>query len=177
MNTILIGNIICFAASIIMTLMGLIKDKKKFLTAQCGMNGLFAFGNYILGGVSGAIVNIVTMIRNIFCLKHEMGIGSRLIFIAAQIGLTVAAGCNDLIMWLPVIANCVFTWYMFSENMVLLKTIVIISQLLWAVFDFSISNFATVPFDIASAVTNIISLISLLKDRSREKAEERKNEV
>ena len=166
MNTVLIGNAICFAASIIMTLMGLIKDKKRFLTAQCGMNALFAVGNYVLGGISGSIVNIVTMIRNIFCLKRKMGIGSRLIFIAVQITLTAAAGCKDIIMWLPVIANCVFTWYMFSENMILLKTIVIISQFLWAVFDFSISNYATVPFDIASAVTNVISLISLLKDRS-----------
>lgn len=177
MNTVLTGNIICFAASVIMTLMGLIKDKKKFLTAQCGMNGLFAVGNYILGGVSGAIVNVVSMIRNILCLKRKMGIGSRLVFIAVQIGLTVAAGCKDVIMWLPVIANCAFTWYMFSENMVLLKTIVIISQLLWTVFDFSISNFATVPFDIASVVTNTVSLISLLKDRSEKKKDENKSEV
>ncbi len=176
MNTVLIGNIICFSASIIMTLMGLLKDKKKFLTAQCGMNALFAVGNYVLGGISGSIVNIVTMIRNIFCLNRKMGIWSRMFFIAAQIGLTVAAGCEDIIMWLPVIANCVFTWYMFSENMVLLKAIVIISQLLWAVFDFSISNYATVPFDLASAVTNIISLISLLKDRSAAN-EENKSEV
>ena len=177
MNTVLVGNIICFAASIIMTLMGLIKDKKRFLAAQCGMNGLFAVGNYVLGGISGSIVNLVTMIRNIYCLKRKMGPWSRILFIAAQIGLTAAAGCKDVIMWLPVIANCVFTWFMFSEDMVLLKAIVVASQFLWAIFDYSISNFASVPFDIAAAVTNTISLIALLKDRSAGKQEENKKEA
>jgi len=171
MNTILIGNIICFAGSIIMTLIGLIKNKKKFLTAQCGMNLIFSLGNYVLGGISGSIANLVTMMRNIFCLKWKMGTWSKLFFIAAQVGLTIVAGCDNVIMWLPIICNCVFTWFMDSENMVLLKVILIASQFLWAVFDFSISNFATVPFDIAAAVTNTISLISILKDRRNENSE------
>lgn len=177
MNTVVIGNMICFAASIIMTLIGLIKNKKRFLTAQCGMNGLFALGNYVLGGVSGTIVNIVTMLRNIFCLKWKMKTWSKVIFIALQIGLSIAADCHGIIMWLPIISNCVFTWFMDSEDMVLLKVILIVSQILWAVFDFSIVNYATVPFDIAAAVTNTIALISILKDRSNKKAAEGKSEV
>lgn len=66
-------------------------------------------------------------------------------------------------MWLPVIGVCIFTWFMDSENMALLKVIVIASQLMWAVFDYSISNFATVPFDLASVVTNFVSLIGIIK--------------
>ena len=169
MNTVLIGNMICFAASIIMTLMGLIKDKKKFLAAQCGMNALFCVGNYVLGGISGSIVNIVTMIRNIFCLKRKMGPWSRILFIAVQIALAAAAGCTGIVMWLPIVGNCVFTWFLDSEDMVLLKIILIASQGLWAVYDFSISNFATVPFDISAAVTNTISLIAILKERAKNK--------
>ena len=177
MNTVVIGNIICFAASIIMTLIGLIKNKKRFLTAQCGMNGLFALGNYVLGGISGTIVNIVTMLRNIFCLKWKMKTWSKLVFIALQIALAIASDCSGIIMWLPIISNCVFTWFMDSEDMVLLKVILIISQLLWAVFDYSIINYATVPFDIAAAVTNTVALVSILKDRSNEKTAEEKSEV
>ena len=171
MNTIVLGNAICFAGSIIMMLMGLIKNKKRFLTVQCFFNAIFALGNYILGGFSGFIANIVTMMRNIFCLKFKMTVWSKLVFIALQIGLTLASGSTGIIMWLPIIAACIFTWFMDSDNMVLLKIIIIASQLMWAVFDFSISNFATLPFDIAAAVTNSISLVSILKtgraDRSR----------
>ena len=171
MDKIIIGNAICFAGSIIMMLMGLIKNKKRFLTVQCFFNAIFALGNYILGGISGFIANIVTMMRNIFCLKFKMSVWSKLVFITLQIGLTLASDSTGVIMWLPIIAACIFTWFMNSENMVLLKIIIITSQLMWAVFDFSISNFATLPFDIAAAVTNSISLVSILKtgraDRSR----------
>lgn len=165
MNTIILGNAICFAGSIIMMLMGLIKNKKRFLTVQCFFNAIFAIGNYILGGISGFIANIVTMMRNIFCLKFKMTVWSKFVFIALQIGLTLASDSTGVIMWLPIIAACIFTWFMDSENMVLLKIIIIASQLMWAVFDFSISNFATLPFDIAAAVTNTISLVSILKTR------------
>lgn len=70
-----------------MTLMGFIKNRKKFLTVQCGMNVVFALGNYILGGVSGSIANTVTLIRNVFCLKYKMGRWSKLFFIALQVGV------------------------------------------------------------------------------------------
>ena len=147
-----------------MTLMGFIKNRKKFLTVQCGMNVVFAIGNYILGGVSGSIANTVTMIRNVFCLKYKMGRWSKLFFIALQVALTAVTGSGSFVMWLPVIGVCIFTWFMDSENMALLKVIVIASQLMWAVFDYSISNFATVPFDLASVATNSVSLIGIIRD-------------
>ncbi|MDO4982002.1 MAG: YgjV family protein [Eubacteriales bacterium] len=165
MNTLLIGNALCFIASIIMTLMGLIKKKRRFILAQSGMNAVFIVGNLTLGGISGAIVNLVTLLRNFVCLKFEMTKLWKIIFIALQIGLTAYFGCDSIIMWFPVIGACVFTWFMDTENMLLLKIIVIVSQLLWAVYDFSIRNYATVPFDIASAVTNTISIFGIIKDR------------
>lgn len=165
MNPVVVGNIICFAGSIIMMLMGLIKEKRSFLSVQCGMNAVFVVGNYVLGGISGSIANAVTMLRNLFCLKYKMGLWSKLFFIILQLGLTFSAGCDNIIMWLPIIGACIFTWFMDSENMVLLKIIIIASQLMWAVFDFSISNFATLPFDIAASVTNSVSLAVILKDR------------
>lgn len=165
MNTLLTGNALCFIASIIMTLMGLIKKKRRFLIAQSGMNAVFIAGNLTLGGISGAIVNLVTMIRNIVCLKFNLTKPLKLLFIAVQIGLTVYFGCDSLIMWLPVIGACLFTWFMDTEDMILLKIIVIVSQLMWAVYDFSIQNYATVPFDIAATVTNAVSVFVILKDR------------
>ena len=165
MNTLLIGNALCFIASIIMTLMGFIKNKRRFLITQSGMNAVFIAGNLTLGGISGAIVNLVTLIRNFVCLKFDLTKPLKLLFIALQIGLTVYFGCDSIIMWLPVIGACLFTWFMDTENMVLLKVIVIASQLMWAVYDFSIVNYATVPFDLAAAVTNTVSVFAILRDK------------
>ena len=169
MNTLLIGNALCFIASIIMTLMGFIKNKRRFLIAQSGMNAVFIAGNLTLGGISGAIVNLVTLIRNFVCLKFDLTKPLKLLFIALQIGLTVYFGCDSIIMWLPVIGACLFTWFMDAENMILLKLIVIASQLMWAVYDFSIVNYATVPFDLAAAVTNTVSVFAILRDKKAAK--------
>ena len=154
MKLLVIGNALCFAGAIIMTLIGLIKGKRRFLLAQSGMNLIYIAGNLCLGGVSGAIVNLLTMARNFFCLKRNMNRGWKLAFILLNLGMTAAVGCWDFIMWLPVIGNCVFTWFIDTEDMVLLKFIVIGTQLMWFAYDLYILNFASAPFDIAAAVTN-----------------------
>lgn len=164
MNLLLIGNALSFAAAVIMTLMGFIKIKRRFLIAQCGMNALFIAGNLCLGGITGAIANAVTLIRNLFCLRKDLSKAAKAVFILLQIALAFIACSRSLIAWLPIIGNCVFTWYIDTKNMVLFKLIVIACQLMWAVYDFSIQNYATVPFDIATAITNTISIISIIRD-------------
>ncbi len=52
MNPILIGNIISFAGAIIMVLIGLIKERKKILSAQIAQFALMGLGNLVLGGVT-----------------------------------------------------------------------------------------------------------------------------
>ena len=163
MNDALLGNILCFIGSVIMMLMGLLKTKKRFLTAQCGMNVFFIFGNLALGGISGAIANLVTLIRNAVCLKWNLNKALKLCFITLQLILTAVSGCTNIIMWMPIFGNCLFTWFIDTENMILLKCTVILSQLLWGIYDFSIGNYATLPFDILTAITNAISVVQILR--------------
>lgn len=165
MKYILIGNALCLAASVIMTLLGFIKKKRNFLMAQCVMNGFFIAGNSFLGGISGVLANCMTIIRNVVCMKWNLNLWLKLGFVIAQIGLAWAFGCTGVIAWLPIIGNCVFTWYMDTENMVLLKWIIIGTQLLWAIYDFSILNYTTFVFDVAAVVTNFIGICSIVRER------------
>ena len=167
MNRILLGNALSFIASVIMILMGFIKKKDRFLLAQCGMNAFFIAGNLFLGGISGAIANAVTMTRNIVCLKWNLNRTLKIVFIALQIGLVLLSGTDSLVMWLPIIGNCVFTWYMDSEDMALFKGIVIGSQFLWGIYDFYIMNYATVPLDVCSCITNAFAMAAIMKSRKR----------
>ena len=171
MNYLILGNALCFVSSIIMLLMGFIKRKRRFLLAQSGMNAIFIAGNLCLGGISGAITNAVTMLRNFYSLRWELGRWAKLVFIAIQLGLAAFFGCDTLIQWLPIVGACVFTWFMDTEDMVLLKAIVIGTQILWAIYDFSIRNYATVPFDIGAAVTNAIGIVEILRARTKTKKE------
>lgn len=163
MSNLYIGNAICFAGSVIMAAMGMIKDKKRFLIAQSIMNVFFIAGNLFLGGYSGAIANGCTMLRNIVCLRWTLNTPLKLVFIFIQLAMTAATKSQSVLLWLPVIGAGIFTWYMDTDNMKLLKIIIIITQMMWLVYDIYILNYATVPFDIAACITNSVSLYRLSK--------------
>ena len=169
-HIVLIANALTLCGSIILTLSGLIKNKKRFLLVQCIMCGLFTAGNLLLGGWTGAIVNTVNMARNLLGAKGKYTKPVKIAFVILQIGLTVVIGTGSIIMWLPVIGNVIFTWIMDTENMVLLKSVSGGAQLLWAIYDFTIRNYSGVPFDLAAAVTSAIAVLQLLKDHKKSAA-------
>ena len=173
MNALYLGNAVCFLASVLMTLIGFIKVKKRFLLAQSGMNALFIAGNLLLGGIAGALTNAMTMLRNFYLLRRGMGRGAKLFFIALHLLLGAVFRVEGLIAWFPILGACLLTWCMDSEDMVLFKGIFVLFQLLCAVYDASIRNYATVPFDLAAAVTNGVALVSILRERKRAAAEEK----
>lgn len=167
MKIVILGNALCFIGSVVMIVLGLVKNKRKYLVGQCVQNTFFAVGNYLLGGISGTITNAVVILRNLLCVKWRMNVWLKLLFIALQVGLTVLFGVNSLILWLPIIANCYFTWIIDTENMVHMKIVLIVSSLMWAVYDYTILNFATVPMDIAAVVTNTVALVGILRGKEK----------
>ena len=173
MSNLVIGNILCFVAATIMTLMGLIKDRVKFLEAQSVMNAVYIAAYAFLGGVSGVIVNAITMTRNIVCLKWKMTMPLKLIFISVQVGLAVYFGTHGFVAWFPVIACSIFTWFMDTDDIVLLKYVIIGTQLLFLAYDWYVKGYAAVPFDILATATNTLSLVQLIKAKRAETEEEK----
>ena len=82
MNIIVIGNIVAFIGAILMVLVGFIKTKRNILIAQNIQFLIMGLGNLILGGVSGFIVNIVGILRNIICLRWNLNVPLKIFFIA-----------------------------------------------------------------------------------------------
>jgi 16S rRNA (cytosine1402-N4)-methyltransferase len=64
MNTLLIGNAISMIGCLIMVGIGFLKKKNHILIAQSVQCLFIGSGNLILGGISGFICNMVTIIRN-----------------------------------------------------------------------------------------------------------------
>ena len=67
--TLIIGNIVALMASVAMAISGILKDKKHILIVQAIQIGLFIVSNLVLGGYVGAIVNAISLVRNIICYK------------------------------------------------------------------------------------------------------------
>ena len=78
---IIIGNIVALIASIIMVYSGYLKQKKQILYAQTIQIGLSVLSNIILGGITGAIINAISCIRNILCYKEKLNNVAKIVLI------------------------------------------------------------------------------------------------
>lgn len=165
MNRILLGNIICLVGAAVMALAGLIKGKRKFLLGQSISAGFFGAGALVLGGVSGFIVDVATIIRNLLSIRWRLNRWIKLAFIVVLVGCNYFFSDNGLIGWLPVIGGCVFTWFIDTENMILLKIVCVVTQIAWLIFDYSIQSYTSSAFDVLGLITNTVSVVSLVKDR------------
>ncbi len=166
MKIILIGNIITFIGALMMIGIGFIKSKKNIIIAQCGQFAVMGIGNLVLGGVTGFITNIVSIVRNMFCLKWQFTTPVKIFFIVIQIAISASVNKSGLIGWLPIAATCIFTWFLDTENDILLKWIIIITVAMWIVYDLSLFNFSSAFFDVMSMISNAIGIIMIKRNET-----------
>ena len=161
MNTIIIGNVISFAGAMLMVAIGLLKTRKSILLTQCAMFGLMGASNIILGGLTGAVSSLVSIIRNLFCLKGPLSVQFKLFIIIVQVLLSARVNTLGWIGWLPIISACFYTWMIDVKDETMLKTVLIIAQSMWFIYDLTIQNYVAFTFDILTILSNLYGIISL----------------
>lgn len=161
MNTILIGNIISFAGASLMVAVGFLRTRKSMLLVQCSMFGLMGAANIILGGLTGAVSSLVSIVRNVLCLKGPLSVPVKLAVIAVQILLSAKVNSLGLIGWLPIISACFYTWMIDVKDETTLKIVLIIAQSMWLAYDLAICNYVAFTFDILTILSNTYGFISL----------------
>ena len=109
MNITIIANMISLLGAIVMVGIGLIKENKHVLEVQCLQFTLMGIANFMLKATSGGISNIVGILRNLYSLKKPMETPVKIGFIVLQVAISLLAGMNGLIGWLPIIATVIFT--------------------------------------------------------------------
>ena len=166
-NTIIIGNIICLAGSAVMVAVGFLKGRKKILAGQCLQYLILGGGNLVLGGISGAIADGVSIVRNLLSLKIQFNWILKVIFIGIQVALTAIFNNAGFVGWLPTLAACIFTWCVDTKNEILLKLLIILAQVMWAVYDLYFKNFSTMAFDIATVISNLAGIFMILKAKKQ----------
>lgn len=104
----IIGNIVALIASLIMVYSGYLKQKKKILYVQTIQIGLSVLSNIILGGITGAIINAVSCIRNILCYKEKLSNITKIVLIIIAITLSLSFNNLGLIGLLPLISTIIY---------------------------------------------------------------------
>ncbi len=164
MSYLIIGNAFAFFGSIVMIGIGFIKNKNKILLAQCLQCALLGVGNLILGGITGFITNVITVIRNLVSCKVEFNTAWKLFFIVIQIIPALAINKMGTIGMLPIVSACIFTWFMDTKNEIFFKVIIIITMVMWIVYDFSLKNYVAFSFDLLTTFSNSITLYKMTKE-------------
>ena len=166
MNLLLMGNGISMVGCLIMVLIGFLKKKQQILIAQCVQCLFMGVGNLVLGGVSGFICNIVTIIRNLVFVKYRNTTFLKIFFIVLQLVLSIGTLSAGWISWLPISAAALFTWCMDTKSAAKLKICILCTQVMWLTYDLYYLNYVASAFDVMTMVSNLIGLYMVCKKKA-----------
>ena len=143
--------------------MGLVRTRKKMLTIQIGQLSFLALSNIVLGAYTGAVLNVVSIGRNILSMKVKYTLPIKLIIAAILVGPGLLANNRGLLGVLPIIGSTLITFFLDIEDVVKLKIVYILSQSAWIFYDFAVQNYVSAATDAFGIVSNIIGIISVKK--------------
>jgi hypothetical protein len=162
---IIIGNVIALIASLIMVGTGLVKSKKKIIFYQSIEIGLYVASNMILGGYTGAIINILSLVRNILCYKDQLGKNEKIVISILSIILSILFNNLGLIGYLPLLASLIYLWLMNIKAVTKFKILTIVIMIMWLIYDFKIKSYVSATFDFLTVITNIVGIYQLKKKK------------
>lgn len=168
MNHIILGNAVALLGAAVMAAIGLIKERKHIIAAQCAQFGIMAIANLILGGISGAAASLISIIRNLICLKSGLTTPLKIVIILVQAAFSLGANRSGFIGVLPGLSACLCTWFLDVKDAIKLKAVLIIAQTCWVIYDFCILNYVGFAFDIMSIIANSIGIVTIIKKRRTE---------
>lgn len=158
---IVIGNIIALVAALLMVYSGYVKDKKKVLVVQSIEVAISSISNLILGGITGFIVNVSNLVRNILCYNDKLNKIWTFIFLLIVIFISLYFNNLGIIGLFPLISSIIYTLFINTKDIIKFKIINIIAFMLWLIYDLLLKNYVMAIFDISSIITNIISIIQI----------------
>lgn len=159
--SVVIGNIISLLASVLMTYSGYIKSKGKFLIVQIMQMSLSALSNFILGGITGTIINLVNIIRNVLCYKNKLNKYSITLILTLSISLSLYFNNLSFIGLLPLLSTILYTTLMNIKDIKKFKYLTITTMLLWLIYDICIMNYVSALFDLLTIGSNSIAIYQL----------------
>lgn len=161
MNNLIIGNIIALIGSLLMVYSGIIKNKKKIVFTQTIQIMFFSMSNFILGGITGSLVNLICCIRNILCYKNALGNKEKCMLLLIVVLLSVFFNTQGFIGYIPVISTIIYTLFINIKDVLKFKYLVIFSMLTWLIYDVFIQSYTSAFFDFCSVISNIIAIYQI----------------
>ena len=160
---VIIANIIDFLAAIIQVGTGSIKKKTKILIAQIIQMLMQGISMLLLGGITGAINNVLSCFRNFLCYKDRLNPFWKAILIAASVLMTILFNEQGLLGIIPTAVSTVYIIFMDVKDPAKFKILVTLSFIPWMIYHFMLKSYVGAIFDLASIITSTITLCVMIK--------------
>ena len=168
MDYLIIGNLIALIASLLMLYSGYIKKKEKIIFVQTIQIGLLVVSNIVLGGISGAIINAISLIRNILCYKDKLNKIWKIVLIILSASLTLLFNNLGFVGLLPLVSTVAYIWLMDMKDVINFKYLIIFTMTMWLIYDIYIMAYTAAIFDFGTIIANIISILQIKKNKKGE---------
>ena len=161
----LIANIIDFLASILMVASGSIKKKARILAVQIIQLLMQSVSMLLLGGITGAVNNVLSCLRNYLCYKEKLNVYWKAFLIVASIALTILLNDQGLLGLIPVVVCTVYILLMDIKDPIAFKLLVTLTFVPWVFYHFFLGAYVAAVFDILSVITNAVTLGVMIKEK------------
>ena len=162
---IITANIIDFLAALIQVGSGSIKQKPRILLVQTLQLLMQAVSMLLLGGVTGAVSNVLSCYRNYLCYKDRLNTFWKIFLIAASVTMTVLLNEQGLLGIIPVAVCTVYILLMDMKDPVKFKLLVTLSFIPWMVYHFVLKSYVGAFFDAATVISNAITLWVMIREK------------
>jgi hypothetical protein len=166
---VLVANIIDFLAALIQVASGSIQKKAKILVVQIIQLLMQGVSMLLLGGITGAVSNVLSCYRNYLCYKGKLSPFWKAMLIAASIVMTIAFNTQGLLGYLPAAVCAVYILLMDVKDPIKFKLLVTLSFIPWMFYHFILKSYVGALFDAASVATNAITLFVMLRGKKSAK--------
>jgi len=163
------GNIVALIGSLLMVYVGSAKDRKKILYIQTLQILAFTISTLILGGYTGTIVNLISIIRNVLCYKDKLTKYNKIILILSSTVFSLLFNNLGLLGLLPLISTIIYTCFMSTKSTIKLKLVILLTMILWLVYDILIKSYTSAVFDFFSIIAGIITIYQLTHKKTLSK--------
>ena len=167
----IIGNLCSLLAMITDSISNTRKTTRGVLLVQSVSQVIYGIGTAVLGGYSGAVQNLMSVIRNFVAIKEIDNKVLQGILVILGVVLGVAFNNIGIWGWLPIIANLEYTLavFLFKDNERALKIAFLISVGLFAAFNGAILSIVGV---ISNLIVLVVGIVALVRDAKQQKREE-----
>ncbi len=164
--SVIIANVIDFVAAMVQVGSGAIKKKTKILIVQIIQLLMQAVSMLLLGGVTGAVSNVLSCFRNYLCYKEKLNLTWKIVLIVASIALTVALNDQGFLGIIPAAVCTIYIIFMDIKDPVKFKLLVTLSFVPWMFYHFILRSYTGAIFDAATVVTNGITLAKMIGEKN-----------